>query len=394
VTSRFDPWRVLPQIAAPVAALLLAIGVSSIALVISNINPTFAYVEMFKYGVDPDSIVNILNAATIYYIGAIAVAIGFRMALFNIGVDGQLRLAGIVAAAAGGWKLLEPLPGPIHTLLIVIVAMSVGAMWAGIAGLLKVTRGVSEVIATIMLNAIASGLVAFMLRESVFGHRPKGSNSISTRFVPEDARVPGIQLVPGSDDEVYGFIVIAIIVGVGYMVLLNRSRFGFDLRATGMNPTAAVASGVDVKRMVVASMLISGAVAGLTGLPLLLGGEYTFSQAQAGTEVGFTAIAIALLGRNHPVGIGLGAVLWAFLDRSRQILAINEISTEIVVIMQGITVLSVVVAYELANRIARRAQQQRVGAALARRARGAPPGTPTAPAPAAAGTSDSKGGDR
>ena len=116
-----------------------------------------------------------------------------------------------------------------------------------------------------------------------------------------------------------------------------------------MSETAAVASGVNVKRMVVTTMLLSGAVAGLVGMPQLLGASYTYSQ-DFPAGLGFTGIAVALLGRNHPVGIAIGALLFAFLSSSSQILDLNDVPKEIVTIMQGVIVLSVVIAYELVRR--------------------------------------------
>jgi simple sugar transport system permease protein len=163
---------------------------------------------------------------------------------------------------------------------------------------------------------------------------------------------------------VYGLVLLAVIVGVAYWFLLSRMRVGFDLRATGRSEPAAVASGVNVKRMVLVSMLISGAVAGLVGMPQLLGASYTYSlDFPAG--LGFTGIAIALLGRNSPVGIAFGALLWAFLDTSRQILDLGGVSKEIVTIMQGVIVLAVVIAYELVRRYGLAQQQREVGRRLA-----------------------------
>jgi len=156
---------------------------------------------------------------------------------------------------------------------------------------------------------------------------------------------------------------VAILIGIGYAVLVNRTRFGFDLRASGANPAAAVASGVSVKKMIITSMLISGGVAGLVGLPLLFGDLHHFST-DFPTGIGFTGIAIALLGRNHPIGIALAALLWSFLDRSAQILDLEGIPREIVTIMQGVSVLAVVVAYEVVNRIRRRSEQRQVGKEL------------------------------
>ena len=343
-------------LAAPALALVVAVALSSIVLAAVG-NPVLqTFTLMAEYGTRPRIAVLIINQATTFYLAGVAVAIGFRMNLFNIGVDGQYRLAAFCAAAVGG---AVTLPAPLHVLLIIAVAVLVGAAWAGIAALLKVTRGVSEVISTIMLNAIATSLTAYLLREL----GTQSGNNIGTTPIAPSGRIPGIPLIPGAPDPVYGFILVAAAVGVAYAVLLNRTRFGFDLRATGRSESAAVASGVNVKRMVLYSMLLSGAVAGLVGMPLLLGASYTYSLTfPAG--LGFTGIAIALLGRNHPVGIAIGALLFAYLQSSSQVLAINDVSPEIVTIMQGIIVLAVVIAYELVRRYTLAGEQRRVARAL------------------------------
>jgi simple sugar transport system permease protein len=293
------------------------------------------------------------------------------MNLFNIGVDGQYQIAAFFAAVVGGWLIL---PGPLLVIVVVLVAIVVGALWAGIAAVLKATRGVSEVISTIMLNVIGGGIVAYLLDPSRLGTLI-GTQQVSTKPMPKDAHLPGIPL-PGGD--VYGFIVIAAVAGIAYWVLLGRTRFGFDLRATGLSETAAVASGVSVKRMIIRTMLISGGVAGLVGMPLLLGGSHAYAQ-DFPTGYGFSGIAIALLGRNNPIGIAIGALLWSFLEQSAQILDLEGVPKEIVTIMQGVTVLSVVIAYELVRRFSLVQQQRRVGAEL-RAAAAAPAGGEGSPA--------------
>ncbi|HEY9522632.1 MAG TPA: ABC transporter permease [Thermopolyspora sp.] len=313
---------------------------------------------MFDYGTRPRTLVLTLNYATTYYISALAVAVGFRMNLFNIGVDGQYRLAALLAAGVGG---AVALPAPLHVGLMLVVAVVVGALWAAIAAVLKATRGVSEVISTIMLNAIATGIGFWILERLAVP--VAGSNNIGTRPIPPSGRFPGISLVPGTPIKVFGFIVVAVLLGIGYHVLLNQTRFGFDLRATGASESVAMASGVNVRRMVMAAMILSGAVAGLVGMPQLLGQSYSYSL-DFPPGLGFTGIAIALLGRNHPAGIALGALLWGFLTSSGQILDLEDIPQEIVLIMQGTIVLSVIVAYELVHRYRVVAEQRRVSGQL------------------------------
>jgi simple sugar transport system permease protein len=354
-TARLDPRRIGLALAAPAMALAFAVVLTSAVLLVAGHSPTLAFSQMADFGTTPASIVQILNKSAGYYLSALAVAIGFRMNLFNIGVDGQYRFAAMVAAVVGAAVHLPPV---LHVGLIVLVAVVVGAAWAGIAGVLKVTRGVSEVISTIMLNFIGGSIVAWMLTPGVFAVLQ--GNNISTRQLPASGQMPGIGFEGG---QVYGFLVISALVGLGYWFLLGRTRFGFDLRATGQSEPAAVASGVGVKRMVLYSMLLSGGVAGLVGLPQLLGASYAYSlDFPAG--IGFTGIAIALIGRNHPIGVGLASLLWSFLDVSNQILDLNDIPKEIVTIMQGTIVLAVVIAYEIVRRVAINREQRHVAARL------------------------------
>jgi general nucleoside transport system permease protein len=296
-----------------------------------------------------------LNNASMLYLSALAAAVGFRMGLFNIGVEGQYRIGVFFAAAFAGQAWL---PGPLNVVVAILVAMLAGAAWAAIAGLLKVTRGVSEVISTIMLNAIAVSLTAYLLRQ--WGIRPENGGEIRTVPIEEGSRVPGfdIPFLPGAPNEVFGLAVLAVIAGIAFGVVINRTRFGFELRATGASPTAAVASGIDVRRKVVVAMLLSGGIAGLVGLPLLLGSTYTYTTTfQAG--LGFTGIAVALLGRNNPWGIAVGALLFAYLsEQATRLELLVGISSELVVVTQGVVVLAVVIAYEVAGRY-RRAQEQR-----------------------------------
>jgi general nucleoside transport system permease protein len=357
---RIDLRRIALAVVAPLLAIIFSLIVTALVLV-STGDPVWSTAQaVWDYGTQRSVLALTLNQGTVYYLSALAVAIGFRMNLFNIGVDGQYRLAAFIAAVVGS---SFSLPKPLHILIIVVTAMLVGAMWAGIAAVLKATRGVSEVISTIMLNAIATTLIAYWLRQVKFD--VAGSNNIGTKPIDESGAFPGIDLVPGSNVKVFGFIVVAVIAGIVYTVVLGRTRFGFDLRATGRSQSAAIASGVNVKRMVVYSLLISGAVAGLVGMPQLLGGSTRSYSLDFPTGLGFTGIAIALLGRNNAIGMALSALLFAFLDSSSIILDFNGISKEIVLIMQGTIVLSVVIVYELVRRYGVAAEQRRVSRQLA-----------------------------
>ncbi|MCQ4082519.1 ABC transporter permease [Streptomyces sp. RB6PN25] len=362
--AKIDKERLLLGIAAPVLAVVAAFVVTSLVLLATGKEPFQAFQIMASYGLKSDSQVYILNKATTYYLAGLAVAIGFRMNLFNIGVDGQYRLAAFFAAVVGG---MVNLPGILEIPLIVIVSMLVGAMWAGIAGLLKVTRGVSEVIATIMLNSIATAIIAYLLQPGMLANLNSNTNSVQTTLLPKSGWFFTLTPNPAAG-PIEGFIVVALLAGVGYWFVLSRTRFGFDLRTVGQSESAAEASGVNVKRMIVTSMLISGAVAGLVGMPALLNEAHQYST-EFPTGIGFTGIAVALLGRNHPVGIAIGALLWGFLDRTSNWLEFNGYDKEIVGVIQGVIVLSVVIAYEVVRRYGVGRQQRRVGEQLAAAAR-------------------------
>ncbi|MVO83520.1 ABC transporter permease [Streptomyces sp. p1417] len=361
--KKFDKERLLLAVAGPVIALVAAMVLTSVVLVASGKSPVEPYSLMFEQATYSDVQVLIINEAGMYYLAALAVAVGFRMNLFNIGVDGQYRLAAMVTAVVGAHMSL---PAGLQIPLLIVVAMLTGAFWAGIAGVLKTTRGVSEVVATIMLNAIATSVIAYLTLDDKFGV-PVGNNN-TTGVMHESGWFPGIDM--GDSGEIYGFVVVAALAGVLYWLILNRTRFGFDLRATGASQSAAAASGVNAKRMMLTAMLVSGAVAGLAGMPILLGDVHTYSLSFP-TGLGFTGIGIALLGRNSPVGIALASLLWAFLVKASQALDYEGYDKEIAVIMQGLIVIAVVVSYEGVRRWGLRRQQQRVGEELAAAARAA-----------------------
>ena len=363
--KRFDLTRIGLAIVAPLIAVLAALAITTLILVVAGDPVLDVWAVLLKWPL-PRQIVAIVNEGTVLYLSAVAVAIGFRMNLFNIGVDGQYRVASFAAALFAGQNFL---PGWLNIIVSIIIAMLIGALWALIAGLLKVTRGVSEVIATIMLNYTATYLVAYLLRQ--FAYRPEGSNATSTRPIAEGSRVPGISVegLLNTPNQVYGLIILAIAVGFLYWFVVNKTRFGFDLRAAGASESAALASGVRVKRMVVLSMVMSGAVAGLVGMPLLFGQDYAYGDTfQSG--LGFAGIAVALLGRNHAGGMAIAAILWGYLNQLSNGLQIGAgVSDRLVLIIQGIIVLSVVIAYEITRRARQTLEQRRVAAELSAQAR-------------------------
>jgi simple sugar transport system permease protein len=212
-----------------------------------------------------------------------------------------------------------------------------------------------------MLNAIAVFLAGYFVQR----YGQKAGDGRRTTPLNGSTRVTGFTFFAERDGAVWAMALIAVVVGVLFWFVINRTRFGFDLRATGMSESAAVASGVQVSRMALTAMMLSGAVAGLIWLPNLFDraspGYYSGAVFQA--ELGFTGIAVALLGRNRAGGIAVGAVLFAFLnEQSTQLeFAQVDVSKDIVAVTQGIIVLAIVVAYEVVRRGRVRLEQRQDG---------------------------------
>ncbi len=356
--------RLLVPLAGPVLALVVAAIIASLVLLGTGDDVAGFWSVMLSVP-EHRNLVNIANQTAILYLSGVAAAIGFRMNLFNIGVEGQYRIAGFAAGAFAGQAWL---PGPLNAVGAIVVAMVTGALWAGIAGVLRVTRGVSEVISTIMLNAIAGSLIGFFIKKV----GTNNGNATNTKSMPESSHIGTITIFGDSPNKLYGLSLLAIVVGIGFWVLLNRTRFGFDLRASGASESAAVASGVNVKKMIVISMLLSGAIAALIGLPVMFSDSYNYGSSFQ-TGLGFTGIAVALLGRNNPIGIAFGALIFAFLSEQATLLNILAgISPDIISVTQGVIVLAVVIAYEVVRRYNVRLEQAQVAAQLSRETTTAP----------------------
>jgi len=344
-------------LAPPVAALVLALAVTAGVLALAGADPLATLRGALVYGLQPSTLLAVVNKAIPYYLAGIAAAVGFHLRLFNIGIDGQYRLAAFAAAVIGSAVSLPPL---LHIALIVAVAVVVGWGWAAIAGLLYVRRGVNVVISTIMLNAIATGLIAYLLSPLRFAQQAAGSNNVTTAPIPESGWIPAIATSAG---DLNGPIVLAVAIGIAYWLVLNRTTIGFEVRAMGLSERAATVAGIRAPRLALLTMAASGAIAGLVGLPQLLGASHRYGlDFPAG--LGFTGLSVAILGRNHPAGVAIAAFVWAFLERSAQVLDLAGISREVVTILQAAIVLSIVVAYELVRRARTRRERRFVAQAV------------------------------
>ncbi|HEU5045170.1 MAG TPA: ABC transporter permease [Nocardioidaceae bacterium] len=245
-----------------------------------------------------------LTSATPLILGGLSVGLAFRAGLFNIGGQGQIILGAVFAGFVGfHWHL----PLGIHVVAAVLAGIIGGALWGGLAGLLKARTGAHEVITTIMLNYVAFYLLEFLLSVRGFQAPPYGQ-AISNNIDPS-ARLPHLF---GSSMRVNASLFIALAAAVFFWWLLTRSTLGFKLRAVGANQFAARTAGISVERGYVVVMLIAGALSGLAGVAQILGTNPAIT-GDIDAGIGFDAITVALLGRANAGGTVLAGLLFGAL---------------------------------------------------------------------------------
>ncbi|GEK87155.1 ABC transporter permease [Microbacterium aerolatum] len=288
-------------------------------------------VDGFAAGVKP--LTETLKFATPLIAAGLGVGLAFRAGLFNIGGQGQM----LMAAAAAGWVATSMnLPWPLHMLVAMVAGVVAGALWAGIAGILKARTGAHEVIVTIMLNHIAFYLLAWMLATQGILQAP-GSNNPKTAAMAESAILPDIL---GPQYNLHAGFIVALIAVAFTWWLLERSSLGFRFRAVGENPTAAKVAGISVGRMYLYVMLIAGGLVGIAGVSQVLGTVTSGFGGDIDAGIGFDAITVALLGRSTPLGILAAGILFgAFKAGGFAMQASENVPIEIVLVVQSLIVL-------------------------------------------------------
>jgi general nucleoside transport system permease protein len=282
-----------------------------------------------------------LYYATSFIFTGLAVAICFHAGLFNIGVEGQAYVAGLGAALASLY--LGFLPG--YSLVIVAIAAAAlfGAAFAAIPGYLQAKRDSHIVITTIMFNYIASALMGYLLVDVL---RTPGQMNAETRQFPPGGIVPQFHEVLKPLGIVWPVtpfnlsFLLALAAALGVWALIWRTRLGYEIRTVGVNATAAVYGGISPARITIITTLLSGALAGGLAVNVILGEEHRLIlEYTAG--FGFVGIAVALMGRAHPVGIILAAILFGVLYQGGAELAFDKpkISRDMIIVIQGLVVL-------------------------------------------------------
>jgi simple sugar transport system permease protein len=363
--------RLLAELTFPVIAVVVAFLVGGFIVLMVGDSPLLVY-ELFltsAFG-SIDGIGYTLFYATPLIFTGLAVAVAFKCGLLNIGAEGQL----VVAAFATAWVglVLPGWPALVLVILSMAAALFAGGFWAAVPGVLKAKFGAHEVITTIMMNFIAFGIVSYLTQ---YHYRKPGDPILETMPIAQlqDGELVGPH-IPRMHDMLAPFgidfperlplnlaFLLAIFACVVVYLFLWRTKWGYELRAVGVNPSAAEYGGASIPRNIVLAMVISGMLAGMVGINDVLGYRYRYYDGFS-AEYGFTGIAVALLGRNHPIGVLLASILFGALARSKLFIDIftDKVSKDWVTILQAVIILFV--ACEAAFRFVPRLRKRRLTA--------------------------------
>ena len=364
--KKFDYYILLEKIT-PLIAVTFALLVGAIVILLIGEDPIFVYKTLFSNAIgNRDGWGNVLFRATPLIFTGLTVAFAFRCGLFNIGGEGQMYIGTFLATWVG--FTFTNLPTFILLPLCILTAAAGGALWAAVPGILKAKTGVHEVIVTIMMNWIASSLTFFLVLK--FKAAPTEAMVAAgvkqmiphTSEIAQAARLPRLYSIfkfLNIDFPAYNQVNVSFFIAVGVAVLayyiLWKTNLGYEIRAVGYSPLAAEYGGISVAKNIVIAMMISGAFAGLVGTNEVMGFKYRWRQ-ELFTGLGFNGIAVALLGKNHPLGVVLAAILFGILNYGGAIVNIyteGRIPRELIMVLQAVIVIFVVISDEVVKRIIR-----------------------------------------
>lgn len=349
--------KILREILSPLIAVLAAFVVGGIIVLLIKDNPfqTFSLLISNSFGSLKDIGYTLFYATPLIFTG-LAVAVAFRCGLFNIGAEGQLYVASFATAWVGikfggtvvdlfgkkeDWSWVS-LPAIILVPLCILTAMLVGGLWGAIPGILRAKFGSSEVINTIMLNFVGIALVSYFTQ---YHYKIPGDPILQTAPIGESAYIPQLNqflsFIPKDVPLNFSFL-IAVLMCILVYIFLWKTKWGYELRAVGENPNAAEYGGISSSKQIIIAMTISGALAGMVAINEVLGFRHNYYDGFS-AELGFLGIAVALLGRNHPLGVFITAIFFAILMRGEIFVDAftKYVSKDIATILQAITILFV-----------------------------------------------------
>ncbi|HEX4496778.1 MAG TPA: ABC transporter permease [Thermoanaerobaculia bacterium] len=333
--------KVFRELLFPLAAVVAAFLVGAVLIALVGDSPIRTYELLIGSALTwPDGIGYTLFYATPLIFAGLGVAVAFRCGLLNIGAEGQLTIAAFATAWAGitfaGWPAWLLVP------LCFLAAVVSGGAWGAIPGVLKARFGAHEVITTIMMNFIAAALVSYLTQ---YHYKPQGDAILETAPIGASAHVARLgRFLPGFPERIPLSLAFPLALGVSLLVYLFlwRTRWGYEIRATGASPAAAAYGGISTRRQIVLAMAVSGGLAGMVAIGEVMGYRYRYYDGFS-AGYGFTAIAVALLGRSHPLGVILSALLFGALLRGGLFVDIftANVSKDLVQVLQGIIILFV-----------------------------------------------------
>lgn len=349
--------KILREILSPLIAVLAAFIVGGIIILLIKDNPfeTYKLLLSNSFGSIKDIGWTLFLATPLIFTG-LAVAVAFRCGLFNIGAEGQLYVASFATAWVGikfggtvvdifgkkeDWSWIS-LPSIILIPLCILTAMVVGGLWGAIPGFLRAKFGSSEVINTIMLNFIGISLVGYFTQ---YHYKIAGNPILETAPIGNAAFIPQLKdyfsFIPADVPLNFAFL-LAILMCILVYVFLWKTKWGYELRAVGENPSAAEYGGISPKKQIIIAMTLSGALAGMVAINEVLGFRHNYYDGFS-ADLGFLGIAVALLGRNHPLGVFITAIFFAILMRGEIFVDAFTpyVSKDIGLILQAITILFV-----------------------------------------------------
>lgn len=344
--------KIFREIISPVIAVIAAFIVGGIIILLIKDNPfeTYRILLANSFGSAKDIGYTLFYATPLIFTG-LAVAVAFRCGLFNIGAEGQLYVASFATAWVGikfggtivsdvNWSWTS-LPAFLLIPLCVLTAMVAGGIWGAIPGILRARFGSSEVINTIMLNFIGIALVSYLTQY----HYKNPGPILETAPIGEAAHIPQLHeylsFIPDDVPLNVSFL-LAILMCVLVYVFLWKTKWGYELRAVGANVSAAEYGGISPQKQIIIAMTISGALAGLVAVNEVLGFRHNYYDGFS-AELGFLGIAVALLGRNHPLGVFVAAIFFGVLLRGEIFVDAftRYVSKDIGLILQAIVILFV-----------------------------------------------------
>lgn len=325
-------WEQMSELKKSLAAIGIAILVGALFILLSGESPIEAYGALLKGALgSPKSIANTISKSIPLAFTGLAVALGSRCGMLNIGAEGQLH-AGAMAAVLTVLSL-SAFPAPIVLIVSIIAGILAGMIVGGIPGFFKARLNTNEVIVAIMLNYICTLFTSWLVNGPV---KSDGSTA-QTEVLPEGVWLG--RLIPQTQLTTALFILIA--AAVLMYIFLWKTSVGYQLRAVGANPSAAGTAGIRVKTYMIMAMVLSGGLAALAGITEVFGKYHRFIEGFS-PSFGFTGIAVAILGRNHPAGVLLTALLFGIMDMGAlRMSRVTDVSTNMVTVVQSLVILLV-----------------------------------------------------